>query len=73
MGNDGCMVTALKWNGKEMNSGYKAKISVGIYNMDIYFNYKSVEYSHKSISHTGIGFQNIKKGIMKDLDLNAFF
>lgn len=56
-----------------MNSGYKAKISVGIYNMDIYFNYKSVEYSHKSISHTGIGFQNIKKGIMKDLDLNAFF
>ena len=28
--------------------------------MDIYFNYKSLVIGHKSISHTGIEFENIK-------------
>lgn len=52
---------------------HKAKNSVSIHNMHIYSNYKSLVYSHKSITHIGIEFQNINKSIMKNLDYNVFF
>ena len=44
---------------------YKTKNSASI-KKNIYFEYKSLMCSHKSINHTGIALQNIKKSIMKD-------
>lgn len=56
----------------EKHPGHKTKNSAGIQNRNIYFSYKSLVCSHKSISHTAIALQNIKKSIMKNLDFNVF-
>lgn len=69
MGSVGCLTTAPKIKWKNILN-IKLKI-VPVFK--IYFYYKSLVYSHKSISHTGIALQNIKKSIMKDLDFNVFF